>query len=62
MAAPAGEEATALAATHRLKLKPPTYDGTYATYEDWKYKFTAYMGLQDTFYPRMFTTSNRGTP
>ena len=26
------EEATALAATHRLKLKPPTYDGNYATF------------------------------
>ena len=53
MAAPADEEATALAATHRLKPKPPTYDGNYATYEEWKYKFTAYMGLQDPFYPRM---------
>lgn len=21
--------------------------------EDWKYKFSAYMGLQDPFYPRM---------
>ena len=53
-AAPADEEATALARTHRLKLKPPTYDGNYATYEEWNFKFTAYMGLQDTFYPRMF--------
>ena len=38
MAAPAGDEVAALAATHKLKL----------------YKFTAYMGLQDPFYPRMF--------
>ena len=58
----------ATAATHRLKLKSPTYDGNYAAYEEWTYKFTAYMGLQDPFYPRMFkagrssgTTSNRGT-
>jgi len=46
MAAPADDEVTALAATRKLKLKPPTYDGNYATYEEWKYKFTAYMGLQ----------------
>ena len=68
MAATADDEVTALAATHRLKLKSPTYDGNYAAYEEWTYKFTAYMGLQDPFYPRMFkagrssgTTSNRGT-
>jgi len=54
MAATADDEVTALAATHRLKLKPPTYDGNYAAYEKWTYKFTAYMGLQDPFYPRMF--------
>ena len=54
MAAPADDEVAALAATHKLKLKPPTYDGNYATYEEWKYKFAAYMGLQDPFYPRMF--------
>ena len=43
-----------MAATHKLKPKPPTYDGNYATYEEWKYKFAAYMGLQDPFYSRMF--------
>ena len=61
MAAPADEEITALAATHKLKLKPPTYDGNYATYEEWKYKFTAYMGLQDPFYPRMFRLAEAAT-
>jgi hypothetical protein len=50
MAAPADDEVTALAETHKFKLKPPTYDGNYDTYEKWKYKFTAYMGLQDPFY------------
>ena len=53
MAALADEEATALAATQRLKVKPPTYDGNHATYEEWRHKFTAYMDLQDPFYPRM---------
>ena len=61
MAAPADDEATALAATHKLKLKPPTYDGNYATYEEWKYKFTAYMGLHDPFYPRMFRLAEAAT-
>ena len=41
----ANEEASeALASTHRLKLKPPTCGGNYATFEEWKYEFTAYMG------------------
>ena len=61
MAAPADEEITALAATHKLKVKSPTYDGNYATYEEWKYKFTAYMGLQDPFYPRMFRLAEAAT-
>ena len=56
MPGPADDEVKALAATHKLKLKlqPTVYDGNYATYEEWRYKFTACMGLQDPFYPRMF--------
>ena len=38
-----------LTSTHKLKLKPPTYNGEYSTVEKWKYKFTAYMGLHDPF-------------
>ena len=34
---------TALATAHRLKLRPPTFDGNYATFEELKYKFTAYI-------------------
>ena len=49
----------ALATTHKLKLRPPTYDGNYATYEVWRYRCTAYMGLQDTFYPRMFNLAEQ---
>ena len=45
-----GEAREALASTQRLKLKPSTYDGNYATFEEWKYKFTAYMGIQDNIY------------
>ena len=37
----------------RYKLKPPTYNGDYGTFEEWKYKFTAYMGLFDNDYPQL---------
>ena len=63
--APPDDPTEALAATHRLKLRPPTYDGNYSTFEEWKYKFTAYMGLMDSFYPNMLrraaTTTQRLT-
>ena len=58
----ANEEATgAFASTHRLKLKPPTYDGNYATFEEWKYKFKAYMGIQDNIYPDLLSRAERAT-
>ena len=48
----ANEETTeALASTHKLALTPPTYDGNYAAFEEWKYKFKAYMGIQDNIDP-----------
>jgi len=56
----ANEEATEdLASTHRLKLKPPTYDGNDATFEEWKCKFTAYMGIQDSIYPDLLARAER---
>ena len=56
----AGEaQAEALASTHRLKLKPSTYDGNYATFEEWKYKFSAYMGLQDNIFPQLLSRAER---
>ena len=58
----AGEtEAEALASTHRLKLKPPTYDGNYAPFEEWKYKFSAYTGLQDNIFPKLLSRAERAT-
>ena len=36
----------ALAGVHKYKLKPPTYNGDYGTFEEWKYKFQTDMGLQ----------------
>ena len=58
----ANEEATeALASTHKLKLKPPTYNGNYSTFEEWKYKFKAYMGIQDNIYPDLLARAERAT-
>ena len=59
--APLEDQTEALAATHRLKLKPPTYDGKYSTFEEWKYKFTAYMGLMDPFYPNILRRAATST-
>ena len=53
------EEATeALASTN---LKPPTFDGNYSTFEEWKYKFKAYMGIQDNIYPDLLARAERAT-
>ena len=59
--APLEDQTEALAATHRLKLRPPTYDGNYSTFEEWKYKFTAYMGLMDPFYPNILRRAATST-
>ena len=62
-AAPTAEAETtdALAAMHKLKLKPPTYDGNYSTFEEWKYRFTAYMGIQDPTYPVLMDRAEKAT-
>ena len=41
----------ALASTHKYRLKLPTFDGNYGQFEEWKYKFTAYMGLNNNRHP-----------
>ena len=45
------EPQEALARSHKYRIKPPTFDGNYAHFEEWKYKFTAYMGLTNNRYP-----------
>ena len=57
----ATEQQAGLASTHRYKLKPPTFNGDYAQYEEWKYKFLAYMGLQRTDHTRLMTDSEQAT-
>ena len=32
---------------HRYKMQPPTFTGEHGAFEEWKYKFQAYMGLMD---------------
>ena len=55
------ESTEALATVHKLKLRPPTYDGNYSTFEEWKYKFAAYMGIQDPTYPQLMERAERAT-
>ena len=38
---------------HRYKLPPPHFTGEYATFEEWKHKFVAYLGLQNSQFPRL---------
>ena len=57
----AAAETEALATIRKLKLRPPTCDGNYATFDEWKYKFTAYMGIQDAAYPTLMDRAERAT-
>ena len=50
-----------LTSISRYKLKPPFYNGDYGTFEEWKYKFTAYMGLMDNVYARLLQASETAT-
>ena len=38
---------------HRYKLPPPQSTGEYATFEEWKHKFVAYLGLQNSQFPKL---------
>ena len=51
----------ALASTHKYRLKPPTFDGNYGQFEEWKYKFTAYMGLNNNRYPLLLEQTGAAT-
>ena len=42
-----------LASTHKLKLKPPTYDGNYSQFEKWMYRFTAFAGFINAAFPSL---------
>ena len=62
--APAAAAATTTATTQddltsisRYKLKPPFYNGDTKIFEEWKYKFAAYMGVVDNVYTRPLQAS-----
>ena len=38
---------------HQYKIRPPTYDGNYSQFEEWKYPFTANAGLINAAFPRL---------
>ena len=67
MSSPAAAATTAtdpgegLASQHKLKLKPPSYDGDYSTFEDWHYKFKAYMGVKHNFYSLFLSRAAQST-
>ena len=42
-----------LNAMHGYKLPPPHFTGEYATFEEWKHKFVAYLGPQNSQFPRL---------
>ena len=42
-----------LRSLHRYKTTPPTYNGDYTTFEEWKFKLTAHLGLMDTQFPTL---------
>ena len=58
---PEDETITNMANMNRYKLKPPFFNANYGTFEEWKYKFTAYMGLQDNDYRELLQAAERGT-
>ena len=54
-------EAQALSQIHRYKLKPPFYNGDQSAFEEWKYRFTAYMGLMDQEYNHLLQQAEEAT-
>ena len=46
---------------HRYKMQPPTFTGEYGTFEEWKYKFQAYMGLMDKQLPQLLENTENST-
>ena len=57
----ATEQQADVAGVHRYKLKPPTFNGDIAQYEEWKYKFQAYMGLQHSDHEKLMRSTDNST-
>ena len=56
-----GTAAQSLVNMLRFKMQPPTFTGEYGTFEEWKYKFQAYMGLMDHQLPQLLENSENAT-
>ena len=56
-----GTTAQGLINMHRYKMQPPTFSGEYGTFEEWKYKFQAYMGLMDNQLPQLLENTENST-
>ena len=46
---------------HKYKISPPRFNGEYNTFDEWKYKMIAYLGLQDPDYNRLLRQSEQST-
>jgi len=46
---------------HRYKMQPPLFTGEYGSFEEWEYKFQAYMGLMDYQLPQLLENSENST-
>ena len=44
---------------HKYKISPPRFTGEYNTFEEWKHKMTAYLGLQDPAFNRLLRQSEQ---
>ena len=51
----------AATSTHRCKLQPPLFDGSYGKYEEWRNKFIADMALQHYEYVPLLHSSETAT-
>ena len=53
------QEQQQLEGIHKHKMSPPRFTGEYNTFKEWKYKMTAYLGLQDPAYNRLLQQSEQ---
>lgn len=56
-----GAKQQQLASIHRFRIAPPRFTGSYTTFEEWTYKMTAYLGLQDPAYNTLLRQSENAT-
>ena len=56
-----GTTAQSIVNMHRYKMQPPAFTGEYGTFEEWKYKFQAYMGRMDSTLPQLLENAENST-